>query len=104
ALDVVCRNTERLIREFGRRGRTFYLENVAFFFMLRGSEIPEPEFIRRVLRNTGVGLLLDLTNVYANALNHKKYDPVAFIDEVLEDAPAVQMHLAGGEFGDDGLY
>jgi uncharacterized protein (UPF0276 family) len=57
----------------------------------------EAEFLSRVLTRTGCGWLLDVTNVYANAVNHG-YDPYAFIREVMPAAHRVQMHLAGGYF------
>jgi uncharacterized protein (UPF0276 family) len=57
----------------------------------------EAEFLIRVLGRTGCGWLLDVTNVYANAVNHG-YDAGAFFEEVMPAAPRVEMHLAGGFF------
>jgi uncharacterized protein (UPF0276 family) len=44
--------------------------------------------------------LLDVTNVYANGVNHE-YDPSTFIRAVLPHARRVQMHLAGGYWDED---
>ncbi len=92
ALDATCRNIDLVQRFFG--DRRFYVENIACLFHFAG-EMTEAEFLARVLGNTGCGWLLDVTNVYANALNFS-FDPFEFIDEVLPAADSVQMHLAGG--------
>ena len=57
----------------------------------------EAEFLTQVLNRTGCGWLLDVTNVYANAVNHG-YDAYEFIRAVMPAARRVQMHLAGGYF------
>jgi len=92
ALDATCRNIDFIQRRFG--GLLFYLENLAHFFVFRGT-MSEADFLGRVLEKTGCGLLLDVTNVHANAMNFG-HDPRAFIDEVIGRASRVQMHLAGG--------
>jgi uncharacterized protein (UPF0276 family) len=92
ALDAVCRNIDHIQRHFGNL--KFYVENLAHFFVFPGS-MSEAEFLGRVLDRTGCGLLLDVTNVYANALNFG-HDARAFIDAVVPRASRMQMHLAGG--------
>jgi uncharacterized protein (UPF0276 family) len=92
ALDATCRNIDVVQKFFG--DRRFYVENIACLFYFAG-EMTEAEFLARVLRSTGCGWLLDVTNVYANALNFS-FDAFEFIDEVLPAADSVQMHLAGG--------
>lgn len=75
-------------------GLPLLLENIAYPFLLPGAEMTEARFIRAILETADVGLLLDLENVHANALNHG-YD--AF--EYLESLPlerVVEVHLAGG--------
>jgi uncharacterized protein (UPF0276 family) len=94
ALDVTCRNIDYIMRFF--RGRDFYIENIAYLFLFKGT-MTEAEFLSRVLDRTGCGWLLDVTNVYANAINHG-YDAREFIAEVMPFAARVQMHLAGGYF------
>lgn len=94
ALDVTCRNIDRIMKYF--RGYDFYIENIAYLFLFKG-EMNEVEFLTKVLNKTGCGWLLDVTNVYANAVNHH-YDPYAFIREVMPAAGRVEMHLAGGYF------
>lgn len=94
ALDVTCRNIDRIQRFY--RGFDFFIENIAYLFLFRG-QMSEADFVTQVLRKTGCGLLLDVTNVYANAVNHG-YDAQEFIRAVMPTAGRVQMHLAGGYF------
>jgi len=94
ALDVTSRNVERLMKYY--KGYDFYVENIAYLFLFQG-EMTESEFIVRLLERTGCGWLLDVTNVYANAVNHG-YDGYEFIRGIMPHAPKVQMHLAGGYF------
>src|SRR5262249_7443331 len=79
ALDVTCRNTEYIQRRF--RGLHFYLENIAYLFLFKGT-MTEAEFLSKVLQRTGCGWLLDVTNVSANARNFG-FDPYEFIAQVM---------------------
>jgi uncharacterized protein (UPF0276 family) len=94
ALDATCRNIEIIQRRLG--DYKFYVENLAHFFAWRG-EIDEITFMVRVLERTGCGLLLDVTNTYANQRNFSD-DAGEFIRAVVPAADRVQMHLAGGYF------
>ncbi|MCG6156311.1 multinuclear nonheme iron-dependent oxidase [Rubinisphaera margarita] len=101
ALDVVCRNldyVQKYVDPF-----PFYIETIAYLFQLEGT-MSEPEFLKKMFQRTGVGWLLDVTNVYANGRNFG-FDPKEFVEEVMPYAPRVQMHLAGGFFDEEqGLY
>ena len=94
SLETVCRNIDAVMRYLG--DLPFYLENIAYDFIWRGT-MSEAEYLSRVLSRTGCGWLLDITNVYANAVNHG-YDARAFIEEVVPFASRMQIHLAGGFF------
>jgi hypothetical protein len=101
ALDATSRNVDILQEAFAPRA--FYIETIACLFRLQG-EMSEADFLGRLLRRTGCGWLLDVTNVYANARNFH-FDAREFIDAVLPDAPRVQIHLAGGFFDERaGMY
>lgn len=101
AIECTCRNLDVIQRYFG--DVRFYLENIAYLFRFSGT-MSEAEFLSRILRQTGCGWLLDVTNAYANGRNHG-YDPYEFIAEVMPAAETVQMHLAGGFFDERaGLY
>lgn len=92
SLDNCSRNLEYCVEYF--RPFDFYIENIAYLFRLEGT-LKEADFISRMLDRTGTGLLLDVTNVYVNSENFK-FNARDFIAQVVEHAPKVQMHLAGG--------
>jgi uncharacterized protein len=94
ALDATCRNIDVIQRYFKKFD--FFLENIAYTFKFKG-EMDEKEFLIKLLQKTGCNWLLDVTNVYANSVNHK-YDAYQFIRDVMPFAPKVEMHLAGGFF------
>lgn len=74
-------------------GRPLVLENITTYAEMPGSVFDEATFLRRVAEGAGVGLLLDLNNLYVNALNHG-LSP----DALLEQFPLEhvrQIHLAG---------
>lgn len=97
ALDVTCRNIEIVQRHFGPY--RFYVENLAHFFQLAGS-MDEATFFCRMLERTGCGLLLDITNSYANQQNFGA-SAREFIEAVIPSAARLQMHLAGGFFDEN---
>ena len=73
-------------------GRRIALENVSFY-AAPGAEMSELEFLNAVLERADCDLMLDVNNVYVNAINHG-YDARAFLAGV----PArrvVYMHVAG---------
>lgn len=78
----------------------FILENPSYYLEMPGKEMSEAAFITEVVERSGCGLLLDVNNVYVNAVNHG-YDPYEFIDSIPTDR-VLQYHIAGhddsGEF------
>lgn len=92
SLAVVCRNVEQT-QEF--LGRQILVENVSSYLTYRHSCIPEWEFIAEVSRRTGCGILLDVNNIYVNAVNHgiDAGDYLAGIPV----AAVKEIHLAGFE-------
>jgi uncharacterized protein (UPF0276 family) len=97
ALDATCRNIDVIQRYF--RPLPFFLENIAYLIRFPGT-LSEQEFLDRVLRRTGCGWLLDVTNVHANAHNHG-YNAYQFVRELMPAAPRVEVHLAGGFIVDE---
>ena len=73
--------------------RQFVLENPSTYFQYSESVISETEFLSEVVSRTGCGLLLDVNNVYVNAINHQFSDK-DYIDSFPINA-VVQIHLAG---------
>lgn len=101
AVAVVARNVARARRHLP--DVPLLLENVAATLRWppAADELDEAAFYREVVAATGCSLLLDVSNLWANATN-EGLDPVA----VLEGFPLdrVEMvHLAGGQW-EDGFY
>ena len=70
------------------------LENIASLFEWPDGDMDEATFLTEVLVRSNVLLLLDIENVYANALNRGR-DPVAFLDRIPLERIAY-VHVAGG--------
>lgn len=73
--------------------RPILIENVTRYLTWGGSTIPEGAFMAEAVRRTGCGILLDLNNVYVNAVNFH-LDPFEFLDEIPSEAVG-EIHLAG---------
>ncbi|TVQ94324.1 MAG: DUF692 domain-containing protein [Chromatiaceae bacterium] len=89
-LNRVCDHVDQVQERLGRR---LLLENPSTYVEFAASSMTEGAFLAEVVRRTGCGLLLDLTNAYISAVNHGRdaWDliqavPAAAIDE---------LHLAG---------
>lgn len=69
------------------------MENASYYTPAPGKEMEEIEFINAVLEEADCGLLLDVNNIYVNAINHR-YDPIEFLKKL----PAQRIryaHIAG---------
>jgi uncharacterized protein (UPF0276 family) len=77
------------------------LENITYSFQWPEAEWDEAEFLAEVLAESGCGLLLDVTNLYTNAMNHG-FDPCAWLSRIPPES-VVQLHLAGGQWRDGQL-
>ena len=74
--------------------RPLVLENIASFVEWPGNSIEEPEFLSKILQETDCGLLLDISNLYANSVNNR-FDPLEYFDR-LPLSKIAYMHIAGG--------
>lgn len=90
-LEVLCANIAAVRR---RIEVPLILENITYTVALPGAEMDEAEFLAALLDRTGCGLLLDVTNLHTNAVNHG-LDPAAFLDRLPLER-VVQLHFAGG--------
>ena len=73
-------------------GRRIAVENVSYY-AAPWQAMPEADFVNAVLAEAGCDLLLDVNNVFVNAVNHG-YDARAFID-ALPGARITSYHVAG---------
>ena len=72
------------------------VENVATLIDPPGSESDELSWVKEIVTNSNGGLLLDLHNLLANALNFN-FDPFEFIARLPSGAIG-SVHLAGGKW------
>jgi hypothetical protein len=78
------------------------LENIATLFAWPEAEMSEADFVAEVLDRTGAWLLLDVENLYANALN-LGVDARGYLARLPLERIAY-VHVAGGARGQEGLY
>ncbi len=72
----------------------FSIENISYVFDFPEAEMTDAEFFNLLFRETGVGMLLDVENLFVNSRNHA-IDPRAFLD-ALPEAVVTDVHAAGG--------
>jgi len=93
---AAVRHTVARVRELkARLPVPFILENITYYAELGAAELAEPEFLSAILEGADVGWLLDVNNVYVNALNFG-FDPRDWLRRTPLDR-VVQMHIAGHE-------
>jgi uncharacterized protein len=93
ALDVLARNVAAVRRDIGT---PLILENIAALLVLPGAEMTEADFVAEAVERTDCGLLLDVTNLHANAVNHG-FDAQAYLARLPLER-AVQLHYVGGHW------
>ncbi|MFD9829344.1 DUF692 domain-containing protein [Tsukamurella tyrosinosolvens] len=94
ALDVLVRNITRMQDALPV---PLAVENIAAFLRWPEEEYTEAEFLAALLERTGALLVLDVANVYANALNRGR-DPRDELSRLPVDRIAYS-HVAGGSEG-----
>jgi uncharacterized protein (UPF0276 family) len=95
ALDVLCRNVQQ-VQE--RLRRPLLVENLSAYFAFGGATMHEADFFAQLVRRTGCRVLLDVNNLYVNALNAGAADPLRDCAEWLDRLPpgtVGEIHLAG---------
>jgi len=93
SIEGTARNVERVAAIVGSKP---VLENVATLLDPPGSRYDEPAWVTQVMRAAGTSLLLDLNNLYANAVNFG-HDPVDFLARLPLESVSL-VHLAGGSW------
>jgi uncharacterized protein (UPF0276 family) len=103
ALDILCANVQRVQDRLQRR---FMVENLSAYVQWRPvpgeHEWSEPEFLNALARRTDCQLLVDVNNIYVNALNAQLRgeldDPIAACRawlDAIDPAAVGEMHVAG---------
>jgi uncharacterized protein len=73
--------------------RPILIENVSTHLRFRDDVFAEMDFLNRLARRTGCGILLDVNNLYVNQCNHGE-DAMLALDTVFPE-DVVEIHLAG---------
>ena len=97
ALDLVSDKIHRIQDYLGRQ---LIVENPSSYLDFNISQMPEWDFLQRLVERSGCGLLIDVNNVYVSARNNR-FDAEAYIGNI-DPAHVKEIHLAGYE--DRGTY
>ncbi|MDN5860985.1 MAG: DUF692 domain-containing protein [Pseudonocardia sp.] len=101
ALDVLAANVRRTQAELDV---PLALEPIASFLDWPDDEFTEADFLSELVERTAATLLLDVANLYANAVNRGQ-DPRAALDRMPLSRIAYVHIAGGGEHADDpGIY
>ncbi len=99
ALDAMCANVQRVQ---DRLRRTIAVENLSAYVRWQAKELDEPGFLNQLARRTGCQLLVDVNNIYVNALNDRLQgslqDPLDACRhwlDAIEPGAVAELHLAG---------
>lgn len=99
ALDVMCANVQRVQ---DRLKRPLLVENLSAYISFDSSDRDETAFLTELAARSGCGLLIDVNNLYVNALNERlaggRIDPLAACIQWLEQIPphiVGELHVAG---------
>lgn len=77
------------------------LENITESIRFPGEQMQDAEFLTCVLEQNDCGLLLDVTNLFANSVNYH-FDPLPVLWGLPRDR-IVQLHIVGGHW-DNGKF
>jgi uncharacterized protein (UPF0276 family) len=78
SLDHVVRRVDAVQERLGRR---ILVENVSSYLQFPASTMAEWEFVAEVARRSGCGLLLDVNNIWVNAVNHG-FEPHRYLEAI----------------------
>jgi uncharacterized protein (UPF0276 family) len=99
SLDVLCANVQQVQ---DRLQRVLLVENLSAYVSFSSSDMDETEFLGELASRTGCGLLVDVNNIYVNALHARlagsTAEPVRACLEWLERLPphaVAELHVAG---------
>jgi uncharacterized protein (UPF0276 family) len=99
SLNVLCANVQQVQ---DRLKRVLLVENLSAYVSFNTSDMDEAAFLGELASRTGCGLLVDVNNIYVNALNARlagsTADPVPACMDWLDKLPpqaVAELHLAG---------
>ncbi len=89
SLAVICDNINRT-QDF--LGRQIFVENPSTYMSFK-DDMPEQEFIVKIVERCECKVLLDINNIYVNSKNHN-FDAYNYISSFSQDSVG-EIHLAG---------
>ena len=99
ALDVMCANVQRVQ---DRMQRPLAVENLSAYLRWQDADMSETQFLSTLAQRTGCSLLVDVNNIYVNALNAQLLGepgaPLEACRQWLDQIPGevvAEIHLAG---------
>ncbi len=92
-VSILCRNIEKAQKQINK---PLILENITFMIDPGNHELTEPQFLNAITDRTGCGLLMDVTNLYANSINYS-YNATDYLEQLNCDK-IVQLHYTGVSF------
>lgn len=90
SLEVIVNNIDKVQTAMGRN---ILLENPSIYLSFNNNTYSEPEFLNKLVKQSGCGLLLDINNIFVSAQN-QGFDPYKYIREI-EPEVVGEIHLAG---------
>jgi uncharacterized protein (UPF0276 family) len=97
SLDVLCANVNKVQDTLKRR---IAVENISAYVRWNEADYSEANFLNALTQRTGCGVLMDLNNIYVNALNDSALKPTAlascmdWLDSIRAES-VMEIHLAG---------
>jgi uncharacterized protein (UPF0276 family) len=92
--EEALRHTAARVRTVQERlGRQILIENISSYIEFNASQMTEWEFLVALTAESGCAILLDLNNIYVNAMNHG-FDPYRYLN-FIPQAAVREIHLAG---------
>ena len=91
--EVMDNVASRILQVQDFLGRQILIENPSPYLTFTDSTMTEWEFVERLVKKADCYLLLDINNVYVNAINNG-FDPLTYLDGI-PGSRVKEIHLAG---------
>lgn len=98
SLDILCKNIDIAQEYLGRR---ILIENPSTYIEFKATKMREADFLKKLCKKTGAGLLLDVNNIFVSCFNHN-WDIENYLQEVPYEM-VKEIHLAGHSSGKERL-
>jgi uncharacterized protein (UPF0276 family) len=92
----ICGTVRNVLRAADVVGAMPLLENIATLIDPPGSQMDEACWVSEILKRSGARMLLDLHNLFANAINFG-FDPLDYLKHIPLDRVSA-IHLSGGKW------